>query len=300
MDWAWRELESGIMHRFLLHNDAIRPTAEPCLSPGQVGFMNGWGVFSTLRVAEGVQFAFEKHWARMQRDAERMHVPFPGDPLELRAALDKLITANEAYNATLRVAVVRNHGGPFEAPGCDRPFELIAFTTDLKDWGRSVRLTVKADARHGAAEFRGAKITAWANNLTWSEQAHQKGFDEVILLDEEGRVSECTSANIFAQFGKRFVTPPLASGCLPGITREILLELDPADQFTIEEQHLGLHQLQDADAVFITSSTRDLLGVAEVEGLQIQQNWDGLERLQRRFSQYRDDYVARQAHLRVG
>jgi branched-chain amino acid aminotransferase len=65
----------------------VRDTTEALLSPGQVGFMNGWGIFSTLRVTDGVLFAFERHYARMQRDARRMHVPFTISPEELRRSL---------------------------------------------------------------------------------------------------------------------------------------------------------------------------------------------------------------------
>lgn len=257
------------MHRFLLHNESIRETTEPCLLPGQVGFLNGWGVFSTLRVAEGVLFEWERHWARMVRDAHRMRVPLPESPEALLAGLHRLIAANGAQNGTLRVAIVRNHGGLFEAPGQTRKFDVIAFTTGLRNWGDSVRLALKPDARHGANEFRGAKITAWANNLTWYEEAHERGFDEVVLLDEKGRVSECTSANLFAVFGNDVVTPALDTGCLPGITREVLLEAIRVDDITIREGHLVPADLETADAVFMTSSTRDLLPVAEIEGLRV-------------------------------
>jgi branched-chain amino acid aminotransferase len=76
------------MHRFLLHNDEICDASARDLSPGQVGLLAGWGVFSTLRVYDGVMFAFEHHWERMQRDAARMRVPFPAQPewLECNAA----------------------------------------------------------------------------------------------------------------------------------------------------------------------------------------------------------------------
>ena len=67
------------MHRFLLHNGDIRDTSENLVSPGQVGLLNGWGVFSTLRVKDGVLFAWERHYARMRKDAELMHIPFPAD-----------------------------------------------------------------------------------------------------------------------------------------------------------------------------------------------------------------------------
>jgi len=280
------------MDRFLLHNDSIRETTDPCLLPGQVGFLNGWGVFSTLRVADGVLFAWERHWARMVRDAQRLRVPLPETPDQLLSGLHSLIAANSVYDGTLRVAIVRNHGGLFEAPGLSRRFETIAFTTGLRNWGDSVRLALKPDARHGATEFRGAKITAWAGNLAWYEEAHERGFDEVVLLDELGRVSECTSANLFAVFGGDAVTPPLDSGCLPGITREILLDNIRVDGITCREGHLRPADLEAADAVFMTSSTRDLLSVAEVEGLRIRRVGDVQKRLLAAFRAHIAEYVA--------
>lgn len=288
------------MHRFLLHNDVIRETTELCLSPGQVGFLNGWGVFSTLRVADGILFAWERHWARMVRDARRLRVPLPETPDQLLTGLNALIDANAAHNGTLRVAIVRNHGGLFEAPGLVRRFETIAFTTGLRNWGDSVRLALKPDARHGASEFRGAKITAWAGNLAWYEEAHERGFDEVVLLDELGRVSECTSANLFAVFGSDVVTPPLDSGCLPGITREILLETIRVEGITCREGHLRPADLEAADAVFMTSSTRDLLPVTEIEGLSLRRTGDIQMRLLAAFRAYITDYVAARRPQPVG
>src|SRR5205807_1616928 len=98
------------MHRFLLHNDNVVDSTDHTLSAGQVGFMNGWGVFSTILVSDGKLFAFPRHWERMKTDAEMMHVPFPNDPEWMRSRLLKLIEANRANNATLRVVVVRNRG----------------------------------------------------------------------------------------------------------------------------------------------------------------------------------------------
>ena len=120
------------MHRYVLHNDDIQDAHAGGVSPGQVGFMNGWGVFSTLRVAEGVLFAYERHWDRMRRDAVRMHVPFPDNPEWLRLRLQRLIEANRALNATLRVAIVRNHGGPFEGPDDILVDDLFASSKRLK------------------------------------------------------------------------------------------------------------------------------------------------------------------------
>src|ERR1700709_2559479 len=98
------------MHRFILHNEEILDAGARDLSPGQAGLLNGWGVFSTIRVYDGVMFAWERHWERMRTDAGRMRVPFPPDQAGLAAPLQRLIEANQAWNATLRVAVIRNRG----------------------------------------------------------------------------------------------------------------------------------------------------------------------------------------------
>ncbi len=280
------------MHRFVLHNDDILDSHQKSLCAGQVGLLNGWGVFSTIRVADGVLFAFERHWRRMQLDAERMHVPFPSDPEQLKASLLRLVDANLAHNGTLRVAIVRNRGGLFEAPDQTREFDLIAFTKDLNPWGDSARLGLTLHGRHAQSEFAGAKILSWSQNLTWYEEAHQRGFDDMLLLNECGEVSECTSANIFSISGGEVATPPLSSGCLPGVSRALLLEEIGVPGITVVEKTLWPADLESASQVFITSSTRDLLPVSHIEGLSVKSHGvDIVERLVRAFGEYRAKYV---------
>lgn len=257
------------MHRFLLYNGEIRPTTDRFLSPGQVGVLNGWGVFSTLRVIDGVLFEWPRHWARMQRDARLLNVPMPGTADELEEQLLQLIAANDAPNSTLRVAILRNTGGVFDAPNLSRAYDTIAFTKDLADWGSSVRLGLVREARHAANEFRGTKMLSWSFNLRWYEGARAQGFDEVVLLNERGEVAELTSANLFAAFGSEIVTPPLDSGCLPGITREVILEVLEIPGYRVREGVLSPADLERADEVFITSSTRDTLPVQSIETLAI-------------------------------
>ena len=285
------------MHRFLLHNDEVLDAHQKSLSGGQVGFLNGWGVFSTIRVTDGVLFAFERHWDRMNRDAARMHVPFPADRDSVKTGLLRLVEANSAWNATLRVAVVRNRGGLFEGPDLARDFEVIAFTADISPWGGSVRLAIKPHGRHAQNEFAGTKVLSWAQNLTWYEEAHQRGFDEVILLNERGEVCECTSANLFMARGNDVFTPPLDSGCLPGVTRALLLEEIRIPGISTAEKTLRPKDLEDADQVFITSTTRDFLLVSEIEGLKVQSGGNMVSKLNQAFGEYRRDYVKRNAAL---
>ncbi|MGA2740253.1 MAG: aminotransferase class IV [Bryobacteraceae bacterium] len=287
------------MHRFVLHNEEIRDAADKLLAPGQVGLLSGWGVFSTIRVAGGVLFAFERHWARMCRDAAALHVPLPPDPELVRRKLLELVEANQAFDATLRVVVVRNTGGMWEGPGTGLASDLIALTSATKEWGNGVRLSYTPHARYAAGEFAGAKILSWAMNLTWLEAAQSRGFDETILLNERGEVAECTSANIFAGEGNRVWTPPLSSGCLPGVTRDLLLHEIHVPGYIIEEKVLTPADLERAGEVFITSTTRSLLPATEIEfeigARAIPQSGGACAALRNAFAAYVDAYAVAHA-----
>jgi branched-chain amino acid aminotransferase len=263
------------------------------LSAGQVGLLSGWGVFSTLRVVEGVPFAFERHWNRLARDAAALHIALPPDANLVRRKLVELIEANRAHHSTLRLVIVRNRGGLWEAPSqSGGPSDLIALTADSKEWGAGVKLAYVKNARHAANEFAGAKILSWAMNLTWLESAQARGFDEVILLNERGEVAECTSANIFAANGHRVTTPPLSAGCLPGITRELLLEAVRAPGIDIQEKAISPDDLEAADEIFITSTTRNLLPVTRIEEKTVGRSEGVRTALDRAFAEFVERYVS--------
>ena len=262
------------------------------LSPGQVGLLTGWGVFSTLRVTEGVLFAFERHWARIARDAAAFHVPIPDDPERLRRRLLDLVDANQAYNSTLRLVIVRNGGGMWAATSTGPAFDVIALTAESKKWGDGVKLAYVKHGRHAACPFAGNKVLSWAMNLTWLESAQAHGFDEVILLNERGEVAECTSANIFAANGNQVWTPPIGSGCLPGITRQVVLEETGSSGIRIVEKPLTPAELESSDEVFITSTTRNLLPVLQIEDRKVGRSEGARKALQGAFSEYVRRYIA--------
>jgi branched-chain amino acid aminotransferase len=286
-----------VLHRHVLHNDQIQLSTDLSLAPGQVGLLAGWGVFSTLRVANGVLFAWERHWARISRDAAAFHVPLPHDSEEVRRKLIELVEANNALNCTLRLVIVRNGGGMWAGPSTGCTSDVIALTADSKDWGDSVKLAYVKQARHAACEFAGTKILSWAMNLTWLEKAQERGFDEVILLNERGEVAECTSANIFIAKGSEVWTPPLSSGCLPGITREVILGEVRVPGIKVIEKTVMPADLEAADEVFITSTTRDLLTVRQVEDKKVGRSERARKALADGFAEFLRNYVA--AHKEV-
>lgn len=285
---------------YILHNDDIVDAGETRLAAGQVGLLSGWGVFSTIRVIRGILFEFDRHFARMKKDAALVRVPFPADPAWIENRLLRLVEANGAADATLRVAVVRNRGGLWEGPPIGRDYDLIGLMAPLSNWGDSVRLAVAPHARHSGSRFAGAKILSWAPNLAIHEEAIERGFGEAVLLNERGEVAECTSANLFVANDGAVWTPPLDSGCLPGITRELLLRREvTAAGITVGEKVLTLDDLAAADEVFMTSTTRNLLPVSEVEGVTIRHAWDVCDRLNSAFEAYIKHYADARAASRA-
>lgn len=278
-----------MLHELILYNDRFVPSDVAVLRPGQVGLFTGWGVFTTLRIYQGVPFGFEWHWERLARDAGLLNVEMPPSRDALRAQLIELAERNRCPEAKMRVNIMRSQGGLFEGPGSGRATDVVAFSADLREGAESVALDLRVHGRYAASPFAAIKTLSWAQNLTLFENAHRAGFDDVVLLNERGEVSECTSANIFATFDGVTCTPPLESGPLPGITRLVMLrELGAA----VEERVLRPDDLYSADEVFITSSTRELVPVHRIGDWTLDGGgWPVMQRLRSGLRAYIDAYI---------
>jgi branched-chain amino acid aminotransferase len=283
-----------VIHRFVFHNEQFLPIEEVRLSPGQAGLLCGWGLFTTMRIFHGEPFAFERHWGRLEKDAGRTRVPFPFDPARVRGLLRELVQRNNVQDGAARIYTIYNKIGFWQSDEALPTVDLLLYTAGLPPRQESVRLATAAHGRHAASPLAGVKVTSWLNNV-WSLQgAQQRGFDEVIMLNERGEVAECTAANIFCVRDGRVLTPPLSSGCLEGVTRGILLDIVGAgERVRCEETPLRLEDFYSADEVFITSTNRNLIGVAEIDGHLFGSVPGPLTaRLEEAFSRYMLEYVA--------
>ncbi len=253
------------MDRLIYHNDRILPLDEARLSPGQMGLLMGWGVFTTLRIYQGVPFAFDRHWTRMTRDAERLGFPLDYRREAVWEAIVKLAQANHRPEGMARLSFIKNQGGLWaEAPG--RPAaDVLIFTRELVVWPAAHRLKLQPNAILSASRLAGTKMLSWAQNAATLEQAHAEGYDDVLLLNEKGHLAECTSANFFLVRGAKILTPPLTSGCLPGVTRDVLLEVVPRAGLDLHEQDLTVEDLATAEEAFISSTTREVAAVGTID-----------------------------------
>lgn len=108
-------------------------------------------------------------------------------------------------------------------------------------------------------------MLSWVQNAGTLERVHNEGYDDALLLNEQGHLAECTSANIFLVRGRDVLTPPLSSGCLPGITRDALIEVIPAAGYTLNQRNLSVADLDTAEEVFVSSTTREVAGVGYIQ-----------------------------------
>jgi branched-chain amino acid aminotransferase len=258
--------EDRVIHRHVFHNDRLLPIEQVRLSPGQAGLLAGWGLFTTLRVWDGELFAFERHWARLERDAKRTRVPFPFDAEAVREQLHEVLRTNEVREGTARIYVVYNKVGFWQSDEPAPEVDLILYSAGLPSYREPVRLGLREHGRHAASPLAGVKVTSWLNNVWSLAEAQQAGWDEVVLLNERGEIAECTAANIFCVRGGRVATPPLSSGCLEGVTRGTLLDIAHASGVSASEETLKPEDLYGAEEVFISSTNRNLLGVGEIGG----------------------------------
>jgi branched-chain amino acid aminotransferase len=258
-----------MIHRFVFHNHRIQPVEDVRLSPGQSGLLCGWGLFTTMRIIEGIPFAFERHWKRLARDAEKTHCPFPFDPEAVRDQVNEILRANEVRQGCARIYIIHNQFGHWQSGEALPAADLLICSAGLPPYREPARLTVRGQGRHAASPLAGVKVTSWLNNVWNLSEAQRAGYDEVVLLNERGEVAECTAANIFCVHGGHLTTPPLSSGCLEGVTRSVVLEIGPPAGVPVEEHTLYPEDLYTADEVLISSTNRGVICVSAVDGNKI-------------------------------
>jgi branched-chain amino acid aminotransferase len=287
-----------MLHAHIFHNGKLQRIEESRLSPGQAGLFTGWGLFTTLRLTQGLPFAFERHWARLEKDSARTLCPLPFGPESVREQVIKLARVNGCREGAARIYSIYNRVGAWRSAEEFPEADLLVCTVDLPGYREPARLALRPHGRHAASPLAGVKVTSWLGNVWCLQEAQKEGYDEALLLNEVGEVAECTAANAFCVREGKVLTPPLSSGCLEGVTRSVLLEMGLAEGVSVEERTLMPEDFFEADEVFISSTNRNLLAVGEISGHEMARApGPVVQKLEAAFVRYIARYIAERAAI---
>lgn len=257
-------------------NGSLVATDEPAVSVLDHGFTVGDGVFETLTVTGGVPFALTRHIARLGRSAEGLGLA-PPDPDLVRTAVEEtLAAAGGLTEARLRITYTSGPGvlGSDRGPG---PTSLAVVAQPATTWPPTTTVALAPWPRNERSPLAGLKTTSYAENAIALAWAKARGHSEALLANLAGDLCEGTGSNVFVVLAGRLLTPPLSSGCLAGVTRDLVLEWCGGT-----EEVLPATVLETAEEVFITSSTRDVHPVVAVGERQLEVGPMTLD-VQRRF-----------------
>lgn len=249
----------------LLREDEAR------ISPFDRGFLLGDAVFETMRAYEGKPAWLGPHLDRLRRSCDAARLPFPE---ALPDAIADVLRANDLREAALRVTVSRGAGGRGASPKGAGPATVLVTATAIDPrpelWMRGLTLVTASRARIPRASLDPSlKTTNYLVHVLAKAEAEDRGADDAVFVDATRHVIEATQANVFALHGDRLSTPPLASGCLPGVTRRLVLDLAPRASLQPDERPLTLHDLATADEVLLTASVLEVAPVVALDGARI-------------------------------
>ncbi|MCX6433154.1 MAG: aminotransferase class IV [Actinobacteria bacterium] len=218
------------------------------------GFTVADGVFETLKVTPDGPFALTRHLRRLTASACALGLVEP-DLDVVRVAAGEVVAANtEAMAGHGRLRITYTGGiAPLGSDRGDAVPTLVLAVASSAPWPPTTTIATVPWTRNERSAVAGVKSTSYAENVVALQFAHQRGASEAVLANTRGELCEGTGTNVFVVIDGQVLTPPLSSGCLAGITRELVLEW-----FGASEETLPIGVLSDADEVFITSSTRNV------------------------------------------
>lgn len=212
-------------------------------------FPEGNGIFETIKTVNGFPFALDRHIGRATRSAVFLGIPIPKSEeiaFAVEALLDK--TPDEFRFGRLRMS--------FDSSG-----ELDLVHETYHPWVNSARLMILDSPIDENSPVMGIKTLPFTKHIECLTVAREHGFDDGVRFNLKGEVSETAVSNLLLKVKDRWVTPSLASGCLPGITRELVL-----DWFDIEEVTVTKDDLARATSMYMLSSLKDAQPVSMLEG----------------------------------
>lgn len=211
------------------------------------GWLMGDGAFESLRTYDSKPFALQRHLDRLVQTAEKMEMAKP-DVESIRAGVHQVISQNVCRPyGRLRITALSDG---------NVVITHIPFTEN----SNSLKLTNAESVQLSTRMSAGLKTVSYAENSIALRRAQRQGFDDVVFANENGNIVESALANIIWFDGESWWTPSLATGCLPGVTRALLIE-----NFGVKEGLITSQGLLETEALAVTSSVREIVPIERYE-----------------------------------
>ena len=255
-------------------NGELVSRAEARISAFDRGYLYGYGLFETMRSYNGRVFALDRHLARLMRSARQLALDTALDLTELERGVYRTLEANDLSDARIRLTVTAGEGerGLSLPSGGSLTIVIVAEGLVLptpQAYEKGLRAVVVSTRRNSQSALSGIKSIGYLDSLIARHEAAAASADEAILLNDRGLVAECSTSNIFLVYKRRLLTPSVKCGILPGITREVVLELANELKIPAVEAEIRLDDLYKASEAFVTSSIIEIMPIAEVDGKSI-------------------------------
>ncbi len=241
-------------------NGEVLPDDDARVSVFDHGLVVGDGVFETIKVAGGVPFAMTRHLVRLRKSALGLGLPEPDIEQIRDGALAVIAASGGPPLARLRVTVTGGKS-PLGSERGNAPVTAIVAMAEQPRPAPTVDVVTVPWPRNERGALSGLKTTSYGENVRALAYAAERGGSEAIFANTVGALCEGTGSNVFVVIGGRLLTPSLASGCLAGVTRALVIEWADA-----EEQDLPLDALAGAEEAFLSGTTRDVQPIRNVDG----------------------------------
>ncbi|HEY7719725.1 MAG TPA: aminotransferase class IV [Pedococcus sp.] len=238
---------------------------QPAVAALDHGVTVGDGAFETCKVTGGEVFAATRHARRLDRTLAGLGLP-PADHALIEKGAAAVLGAGEPIAFGRLRYTVTGGAGPLGSDRDASPLTYIVTAGPQPPAPASAALAVVPWVRNERSAVAGLKTTSYAENVVALAYAKERGALEAVFANTRGELCEGTGSNVFVVRDGVVLTPPLSSGCLAGITRELVVEWSREAGLDVREEPLPLEALLTCDEVFITSSTKDVLAVDRLCG----------------------------------
>ena len=239
-------------------NRAFVPEDKASFSVFDRGLLYGDGLFETIRIYGGKFFLLDQHLKRLFDGLKVLAIRVPYSAAELEIFTRELAITNRINEGFARIVVSRGEGFlGFSPRGAGTPHVAICARERPVAMRRTEvwKLTV---ARRPIAPIP-LKSLSFLPHVLARKEAEDRGFDEAILLDAEGIVVEATASNLFLWNNGDIMTPPLSTGCLPGITRAEVIKVARQKGFRVVEKKFKVRDCRKAEGIFLTNSLLEIV-----------------------------------------